>query len=412
MYLVPIVAPIYADGERRLVTTDWKRALELLRDSFDGRFGEFVVLAPGADPATAAGVLEEVEPSRDGIELVPSIPASLRAREFWTSGRKRWCADVERLLARADVVHAGANDLFKPVMTIAWRAAADRGVPTVFVQDTDIVLQERELAAGDPVRRLRAALYGKAYERVVRSCVARADLSLLKGRDLVARYGPYARNVREFHDTSYLGAHVVGDAPLERRRERARTGDALRFVYCGRFVERKGLAHAVEWVARAARAGADVVFDLLGDGEQKGALEARVRELGVGERVRFLGKAAYGPELIGRLAEYDALLFTPFAEDTPRMIFDGYAAGLPLVATDIAYVRERAEAERAAVVLPRSDSAAAVATLVDLARDRRKLLELAPHALEAGRYHAADAWYARRAAWTVEAVERSRRAAA
>jgi len=414
MYLLPIPAPIFVDGERRLVTTDWKRSLELLRDSLGGRYGHLVVLAPSLPAARAATapLLETLDERRDGIALCASVPADVRTRHYWAEHHRVWRAQAEELVARAEVVHAGADNLFKPLMTTAWRLAVERRVPTVFVQDTDIVLQERELAGTAPLRRLRARLYGSLYERVVRDGVARASLSLLKGRDLVARYGRYGANVREFHDTSHLSSHVVSDTVVAARRERAARGEPLRFVYCGRFVARKGLSTSIDGLARARACGADVELHLVGDGEQRAALEHQVAGLGLAAHVHFHGPAVYGPELIARLAAYDALLFTPSAEDTPRMIFDGYAAGLPLVATDIAYARERAEAESAAVLLPRHDEARAVATLVELARDRARLLGLAAAALAAGRHHAADAWYARRAQWTFDAVARARSRAA
>jgi glycosyltransferase involved in cell wall biosynthesis len=414
MYLLPIQAPLFVDGERRLVTTDWKRSLELLRDSLGGRYGPLCVLAPSlpVERAPSAALLEELSLGRDGIEAVASIPADVRTRHYWLTHHRQWREQAESLVARADVVHAGADNLFKPLMSTAWRLAVEAGVPTVFVQDTDIVLQERELAGDDALRVVRARVYGAVYERVVRSGVARSTLSLLKGRDLVQRYGPWGDNVREFHDTSHLSEHVVGDGVIAERRARAARGLPLRFVYCGRFVERKGLATSVELVARARALGANVELHLIGDGQQRAALESLARERGVAAHVHFHGPATYGPELIARLATYDALLFTPSAEDTPRMIFDAYAAGLPLVATDIAYVRERAEAEHAAVVVPRADHERAAQEIAALAADRTRLLALAPHALAAGRFHAADVWYARRAQWTFEAVENARRRAA
>lgn len=414
MYLIPICAPILIAGERHLVTTDWKRSLELLRDSLEDRYGHLVVLAPSlpAERFEGSTALEAVDRDADGIELVPSIPADSRARTYWLRDRSRWMGQVEQQVSVARVVHAGADNLFKPVMTSAFRFATHWGVPTVFVQDTDVVLQERELAGDDPARRLRAGIYGRLYERVVRDGVARADLSLLKGRDLVQRYGRYGHDVREFHDTSHLAEQVVGAEAIERRRERASSGAPLRLVYCGRLVERKGLGNGLDVLASAVRQGADVTFDVIGDGPQRGELERRARELGIAGRVRFLGSAVYAPELIERLAAYDALFFTPTAEDTPRMIFDGYAAALPLVATDIAYARERAEAERAAVLLPRGDAQGGGTRLAELARKREVLLDLAAAAREAGVYHAADAWYRRRAQWTFEAVERVDRRAA
>lgn len=411
MYLIPICAPILVEGERQLVTTDWKRSLELLRDSLEDRYGHLCVLAPSlpAERFEGSTQLESVDRETDGIELVPSIPADARARHYWLRDRARWKDQAASLASMAQVVHAGADNLFKPVMTSAWRLAVEWGIPTVFVQDTDIVLQERELAGDDRVRRLRAAIYGAVYERVVRDGVARSDLSLLKGRDLVARYGRFGQNVHEFHDTSHLTEHVVDASVVARRKERAGAGDALKLVYCGRFVERKGLAEGLEILGAAVRAGADATFDLIGDGPQRAELERRASELGLGERVRFLGSAVYGPELIERLADYDALFFTPTAEDTPRMIFDGYAAALPLVATDIAYARERADAENATVLLPRGDTEASGMRLAELANQRGVLLDLAGAAREAGLFHAADAWYARRAQWTFDAVERATR---
>jgi glycosyltransferase involved in cell wall biosynthesis len=362
--------------------------------------------------APSAALLEELSLGHDGIEAVASIPADVRTRHYWLTHHRQWRAQAESLVARADVVHAGADNLFKPLMSTAWRLAVEAGVPTVFVQDTDIVLQERELAGDDALRVVRARVYGAVYERVVRSGVARSTLSLLKGRDLVQRYGPWGANVREFHDTSHLSEHVVSDGVIAARRERATRGLPLRFVYCGRFVERKGLATSVELVARARALGANVELHLIGDGQQRTELETLARERGVATHVHFHGPATYGPELIASLATYDALLFTPSAEDTPRMIFDAYAAGLPLVATDIAYVRERADAEHAAVVVPRADHEGAAREIAALASDRTRLLALAPHALAAGRFHAADVWYARRAEWTFEAVENARRRAA
>jgi hypothetical protein len=101
-------------------------------------------------------------------------------------------------------------------------------------------------------------------------------------------------------------------------------------------------------------------------------------------------------------------LFTPIAEDTPRMIFDGYAAGLPLVGYEIAYVLERKQEDGATASSERTPLAAAQ-LLVELDRDRPRLAALSRKARQAAVYHAADAWYRRRADWTNEAVEQHRR---
>lgn len=88
------------------------------------------------------------------------------------------------------------------------------------------------------------------------------------------------------------------------------------------------------------------------------------------------------------------------------MIFDGYAAGLPLLGYDIDYVRERADEEKATVVLPLGDRETGADRLAALCRDRAKPAELARAARRAAEYHSAENWYRRRADWTIEAVER------
>ncbi|MFN0243064.1 MAG: glycosyltransferase [Planctomycetota bacterium] len=410
MFLLPIIVPIYVHGSRRLVTTEWRRSLELLRDSLPAELGRITVAAPFHAVASDSSGSQALQPV-DGVDLVPLIPVPKRSREYRRDTRSRWLAGLEPLVARAAVVQSGLDDMHQPMMFDALKLSFERDKPTVFVQDTDIVVQARELAAQKPLHsRLRALFYTRKYERTARACVARASLSLLKGKSLMRRYGAFARNAHEFHDTSYVEAEMAPAARVDARVQSIATGRPVRLVYCGRLVARKGLALGLEILARARERGAAVEFDVIGDGEERARLESDVARLRLGDAVRFLGHAAYGAELIERLAQYDALYFTPAAEDTPRMIFDGYAAGLPLVGTDIEYVRERASEEHATCVLPRQDSNRAAEQLCALVRDHARLAELSRAAYAAGRYHAADHWYRRRAEW-VRAIVAERVAA-
>jgi glycosyltransferase involved in cell wall biosynthesis len=319
-------------------------------------------------------------------------------RHYWRRDRRGWVRDVERLLARASIVHAGLDDLYKALCFEAFVRAVRRGIPTIFVQDTDLVEQIRQRALGRGlVRRVQAAAYAAAFERAARWGVRRADLSLLKGRDLMNRYGRFARNAHYFLDTSHSERDILPEEELEARL--AVAGErALRLVYCGRLVPRKGVNHSIQMVKEAAARGARVALDIIGDGPQREELVG----LAAGGPVRFLGAKPYGPELLRELAGYDALLFTPVLEDTPRMVFDAYAAGLPFVGYDIGYLRERAERDRAGVLIPWGAIAEGAAILGRLARERGGLAGLSRSAREAARANSAEAWYRSRAEWTLE----------
>jgi glycosyltransferase involved in cell wall biosynthesis len=403
MYFLPIHVPIYVRKAERLLTTEWKRSLLLLRDSFGGRYGRIHVVSPSVDASVASAdqLLEPLHHS-DEIDLFPSFPFHSRARAFWSEHVHTWRSDLAQHLADADVVHAGFDDVYRPMTFIAFLMGHRANKPTVFVQDTDHVLQHRELARGKPLaKQLKARAYAEAYERSVRHGVARASLSLLKGQTLIDRYGTYALNARNFHDTSFFSDEVVSRARLARRTHELLTaGEPLRLVYCGRLEARKGVSDSLEAIAQA---GARVRFDIIGDGVERAALERQVQALGLTKCVRFLGMRPYGKPLLTELAAYDALLFTPTAEDTPRMIFDGYAAGLPLLGYGIPYVLEREREDLAAISCGRTPTAAAT-LLRTLDADRPRLAALSQRAREAALYHAADAWYRRRADWTDEAI--------
>ena len=135
---------------------------------------------------------------------------------------------------------------------------------------------------------------------------------------------------------------------------------------------------------RRPRQGADYQFDILGDGPERKRLEDLAAKLGVAPSVRFLGAAPYDDHLLRRLSECDALLFTPIAEDTPRMIFDAYAAGLPLLAFDIDYVRERSDQEHAVLPLPLNQIEKSAQILVQLQGQPMRLAELARAARRRG----------------------------
>jgi glycosyltransferase involved in cell wall biosynthesis len=70
---------------------------------------------------------------------------------------------------------------------------------------------------------------------------------------------------------------------------------------------------------------------ILGEGPQRGALEARVRELGLGNDVAFHG---FDPNPFKYLARASLLLHASLAEGLPGGIIQAMACGVPVISTD------------------------------------------------------------------------------
>ncbi len=75
----------------------------------------------------------------------------------------------------------------------------------------------------------------------------------------------------------------------------------------------------------------DAVLVLAGDGEDRAATVALAEELGISERVRFLG---YRDDLGSLYSAFDVFLLTSANEGAPVVVIEALAAGVPVVATD------------------------------------------------------------------------------
>jgi glycosyltransferase involved in cell wall biosynthesis len=118
-----------------------------------------------------------------------------------------------------------------------------------------------------------------------------------------------------------------------RRRVRADIGaDDDRFVvgWAGRLTAIKRPLDLVRTLAAVVERDVDGLLVLVGDGEDRPAVEALAAELGVSERCRFVG---FQQRIRDWYAAFDALLLTSANEGTPVAAIEALAAGRPVVAT-------------------------------------------------------------------------------
>jgi glycosyltransferase involved in cell wall biosynthesis len=128
----------------------------------------------------------------------------------------------------------------------------------------------------------------------------------------------------------------------------------------------KDHATAVRTLDRLARQVPRARLVLVGDGPERSAIEARVGELGLGERVRFLGLRK---DVARLLHGADAFLLTSVSEGIPLTVIEAMAAGLPVVATDVGGLREVVADGTTGLLAPAGDDAALAERLVCLADD-------------------------------------------
>jgi glycosyltransferase involved in cell wall biosynthesis len=140
--------------------------------------------------------------------------------------------------------------------------------------------------------------------------------------------------------------------------------DADTFVCVGRLSAQKGQLLLLDAFAALVASGAGARLVLAGDGELRDAIERRIVELGLGERVSITGWVA-GDAVRALLRRSRALVLPSFAEGLPVVLMEALALARPVVTTYVAAIPELVEAGRSGWLVP----AGAVEPLVAALRD-------------------------------------------
>jgi glycosyltransferase involved in cell wall biosynthesis len=146
----------------------------------------------------------------------------------------------------------------------------------------------------------------------------------------------------------------------------------------GRAVRIKALDQAIDAVERLP----SVHLAIIGDGDERPALEAEVRRRSLGDRVHFTGWSA---SVVDAVSDLDVVLLTSRNEGTPVALIEALAAARPVVATDVGGVRSVVDHERTGLLAPFGDVTLLAAHLERLLADRPAAARLGV----AGRAHVA-----------------------
>lgn len=142
---------------------------------------------------------------------------------------------------------------------------------------------------------------------------------------------------------------------------------------CARLDAQKGL----EILLRAATALPEAVFAIAGDGPLGPSLERLAEELGVADRVRFLGFRRDVPQL---MAAADVFALPSLFEGSPLAVLEAMAAGRAVVSSAIGGTNEVVVDEESGLLVPPGDAEALAAALRRLLGDRPLRESLAENA--------------------------------
>ncbi|HET8581149.1 MAG TPA: glycosyltransferase [Candidatus Paceibacterota bacterium] len=275
------------------------------------------------------------EPQHDGpLHIYPTNSKS-KLRYGWDALRIARTLPAPEAITAQDPFETGLAALF---------AARRRKVPLHVQVHTDFLApgyaahsrlnRIRRLLAGFVLRRAAGirAVSPRIKERIVQAYRPKAPISIL----------PIFVDVERFHMLPHT-KHPHFDPAL---------------LFIGRLEPEKRADIAIRSLARLQSLGIrHAGLTIAGEGSLRARLEAFTRELGVAERVAFLGRTDPAP----LLAKADIVLVPSAYEGYGLVIVEALAAGVPVLATDVGIA---AEAGALIAPFPSDDFAGALAHLI------------------------------------------------
>lgn len=176
----------------------------------------------------------------------------------------------------------------------------------------------------------------RLYNRIDRLCLPRYERVVCVSEDL--REQCLACGVRE--NRCVLIGNGIDTAQFARTLDLARAKDRLgippgRLVVgaVGRLSREKAFDLLIGAIDRLLVGGSDVELLIVGEGPERPRLEARIAELGRGDRIRLLGYRTDTAELYQAM---DAFALSSLSEGLPNVLLEALAMEVPAVATRIA----------------------------------------------------------------------------
>lgn len=159
------------------------------------------------------------------------------------------------------------------------------------------------------------------------------------------------------------------------------TDRQVRIIGVGSLVPRKRWDRLLLATFELKRRGLDCLVQIAGDGPLRGPLRQRAQDLGLANRIEFIG---YTEGIPRSLSHATFLVHTADHEGCPNVVMEAMACGRAVVATDVGDVPYLVEDGKTGFVVRRGDDTALVARMATLITHT----DLCRHMGEAGRIKA------------------------
>lgn len=190
------------------------------------------------------------------------------------------------------------------------------------------VAHSRSAGVGKGLKAIATRILRKNLYRRTDYCFACSEAA---GIDAFGEAWVNAGNVKVIYNAIDVGKFVYQPEVRDAMRKRLEIEDKLVLGHVGRFYYPKNHPYLIEVFAAVYAVRKDAVLLLIGDGDDREKIEQKCAELGVRDRVFFMGNQR-NPE--DYYQAFDFFLLPSFYEGLPGVLVEAQAAGLKCLVSD------------------------------------------------------------------------------
>ena len=244
-------------------------------------------------------------------------------------------------------------------------------------------------APGASIHPLRPIIRGWATKALQRQVGGAESVAYVSQAELPIRY------------PAKQDAFVTHYSSIELRPEHLLTdpvwppvSDEIRLVTIGTLEQMyKGIDVLIDALAALLTFGTPATLTVIGDGQMRSQLESRARDLGVTERVRFVGHLPAGDAVRSELDQADMFVLASRTEGLPRSMIEAMARGLPCIGTSVGGIPELLPPED---MVPIGDSLSLAQKIVEVGSNPSRMTCMVERNLDVARSYRSDVLQSRR----------------
>jgi glycosyltransferase involved in cell wall biosynthesis len=242
------------------------------------------------------------------------------------------------------------------------------------------------------------AIEAPLMERYHRHLIKHCSLGLWHGDDCFRAYAPWCRESHLVHDIHTKEGDRIGPDALERKLADVRSAEVLELVYAGRLDPMKAPLEWLQALAAARKAGARFRATWFGEGPMLEAAKAEASRLHLNDIVHHAGFLSDRGELLERVRQAHAFVFTHVTPESPRNLLEALVSGTPLLGYQNSYAQDLIDQRGGGALVPIHDANALGQLIAEVASDRERLASLTTQAALNGQRFTDAAVFAERSA--------------